>query len=406
MLLSLSRLGTTFAVLAGLLAMPFSVRAQALIEPNETIHNLIVIDNFANNADALGITKEGELLGQLFDEIIKEGNLDPNRFPKTVLQGDQVTPENILEYYHSLKGNLGPRDGVFFYYMGHGNTDPDQGHYLSLHGGRRLLRSDLLNAMKATDPRLLVLLTDCCADLKPLPPTIVRAPEAGNSFSPADAIPPGPWKMCVSLFVYHSGVVDINSCQPLESASGMQELGGFLGMGFRNLLGRYGPQYHPEVVEQWNQVRENDAFHLVTWAQFSQWLAKETEAAAFQLQEGFRQKPKVHQLPGGNLGIDARPLPENADGLRGWVVQNVHPGSPAEKAGVRFADIIVALDGVPVQAGEDILQLLQRSETGITLTVLPVGDRGNPKTRTVTLGPKDYPALPDYTPAQPMLDLP
>lgn len=400
MTISSSRFAGLLLALTGFFAFPNDVRCQDPIEPNETVHNLIVVDTFANNAHPLGITKEGELLGQLFGEILEEGNLDPKRFPTTILKDNQVTPQNILAYYKDLEGKLGPKDGVFFYYMGHGNTDPDKGHYLSLNGGRHLFRSDLLAAMQATNPRLLVLLTDCCANLKAVPgqfrdqilPPAVQPP------------PPGPWRMCYSLFAQHAGVVDINSCQPGEAASGAREVGGFLGVGFRGLLGRYGPQFHPEVIQEWNRTRETDTFHQVTWTQFADWLAKETEAAAYEIQQGFRQKPKVYQLPGGNLGIVAQPLVREVDQVEGWVVREVQPGSLAAQAGLRADDIVTAVNGTAAQDNSEWAQVLQRSGSRLNLTVQPANAPGSERNVQIDVPRPEYPTPPDYPP-EPPLDL-
>jgi hypothetical protein len=73
-----------------------------------------------------------------------------------------MTAENILAYYENLQ--TGPTETLVFYYSGHGGYHLSKGHFLALHWGK-LYRSALLAAMKKQQPRLVVVLTDCCANL-------------------------------------------------------------------------------------------------------------------------------------------------------------------------------------------------------------------------------------------------
>jgi hypothetical protein len=86
--------------------------------------------------------------------------------------------------------------------------EKDRRHVLTFHHGH-LPRERLLAAMKAKNPRLMVLLTDCCS-----------AGVMGQSLVPtykAHALPAGAvmeWNTVASLFLRHSGLVDITAAEP------------------------------------------------------------------------------------------------------------------------------------------------------------------------------------------------
>jgi hypothetical protein len=76
--------------------------------------------------------------------------------------GKQMTTDNILGYYENLQPEAS--EALVFYYSGHGGHHLTKGHYLAMHSGQ-LYRSALLAAMQKHKPRLVVVLTDCCANL-------------------------------------------------------------------------------------------------------------------------------------------------------------------------------------------------------------------------------------------------
>jgi len=93
----------------------------------------------------------------------------------------------------------------------------------------------------------------------------------------------------------------------------------------------------------------------------------------------------------GYLGIVGQPvrLPEGQAGTAGseaaLLVANVAPDGPAAKAGVLVGDVVLALDGTPVAAPEDLLDLLTGSRVGHTAT-LRLLRGGSPAEVTVTIG--------------------
>jgi S1-C subfamily serine protease len=70
-------------------------------------------------------------------------------------------------------------------------------------------------------------------------------------------------------------------------------------------------------------------------------------------------------------------------------VTDVHPGGPAERAGIQVGDLIEAIDGHPVATLADLLGDVDRHQPGdsVQLTVLRNGSRGD-----VTVQLADRPA--------------
>ena len=84
-------------------------------------------------------------------------------------------------------------------------------------------------------------------------------------------------------------------------------------------------------------------------------------------------------------GIDASIAIENdLDSTFGAYVSSVVKGSPAEKAGLKKADIILAVDGIKIGASTSLGTLLGEHSVGDTITLTILRD-GNRSTTTLTL---------------------
>jgi S1-C subfamily serine protease len=76
------------------------------------------------------------------------------------------------------------------------------------------------------------------------------------------------------------------------------------------------------------------------------------------------------------LGVQVQPVtPDLArqlglpDGSRGLAVAGVEPGSPAERAGVREGDVIVAVNGRAVNDAGELRSALAREKAGTLLRI-------------------------------------
>jgi serine protease Do len=77
----------------------------------------------------------------------------------------------------------------------------------------------------------------------------------------------------------------------------------------------------------------------------------------------------------GRLGVVIQPVDAalskalKLDGKKGALVADVEPGSPADRAGLRAGDVVVALDGANVGGSEELPRLVARHAPGSTVKV-------------------------------------
>jgi serine protease Do len=84
----------------------------------------------------------------------------------------------------------------------------------------------------------------------------------------------------------------------------------------------------------------------------------------------------------GSIGISFSPsdLPKTAALLKssgvneGVFVVDVKAGGPAEKAGIKEADVIVAVNGKPIRVGDDLVNMVTATPIGTTLNVTVLRD--------------------------------
>ena len=92
---------------------------------------------------------------------------------------------------------------------------------------------------------------------------------------------------------------------------------------------------------------------------------------------------------GGKLGLAVSNLTPQArqqdnipDHVRGVVVQNVRPASPADEAGIQPGDVIVELNRKPVESANQFASTVRQNKSGQDLLML-VWSRGNASYRTL-----------------------
>jgi serine protease Do len=100
-----------------------------------------------------------------------------------------------------------------------------------------------------------------------------------------------------------------------------------------------------------------------------------------------------HKVTRGSIGIQFR---EGLSGAvnrvygfkNGVLVQEVQPGGPADRAGLKPGDIITTIDGRPVKDGDDLVNEIASRKPGSTVRLGYLRD-GKPSDTTVTIGDRD-----------------
>jgi serine protease Do len=100
-----------------------------------------------------------------------------------------------------------------------------------------------------------------------------------------------------------------------------------------------------------------------------------------------------HKVTRGSIGIQFRQdLPGAVNRIYGFkngvLVQEVTPGGPAEKAGLKAGDIITTIDGRPIKDGDDLVNEIasRRPGSSVRLGLLREGKQTD---ATVTIGDRD-----------------
>jgi hypothetical protein len=180
--------------------------------PTTRVRILLVADTDGFAAKENGFANDRANMENALKEALRAQHLE-DRYTLDVLEGADATPAGVLAYYRELKTESG--EVLFFYYSGHGGADKSQGHFLAMKAGN-LYRSELRAAMEAHHPRLLVLLTDACADYDSAPITTAQT-KADREFKLAslaqncNRVKHG--TLARELLFHQRGVVDVNACQ-------------------------------------------------------------------------------------------------------------------------------------------------------------------------------------------------
>jgi serine protease Do len=101
----------------------------------------------------------------------------------------------------------------------------------------------------------------------------------------------------------------------------------------------------------------------------------------------------THKVVRGSIGIQFREgLPEAVNRVYGFkngvLVQQVQPGGPADKAGLKAGDIITTIDGRNIKDGNDLVNEIASRRPGSTARVGFLRD-GKPMDATVTIGDRE-----------------
>jgi len=100
-----------------------------------------------------------------------------------------------------------------------------------------------------------------------------------------------------------------------------------------------------------------------------------------------------HKVTRGSIGIQFRQGLSGAVNRvygfkNGVLVQSIQPGGPAEKAGLKAGDIVVAIDGRNIKDGDDLVNEIASRRPGSSVRIGYLRD-GKPADTTVTIGDRD-----------------
>jgi len=100
-----------------------------------------------------------------------------------------------------------------------------------------------------------------------------------------------------------------------------------------------------------------------------------------------------HKVVRGSIGISFRNGLSSAVNRvygfkNGVLVQQVQPGGPSDKAGLKPGDIITTIDGRPVKDGDDLVSEIASRHPGTSVRLGFIRN-GKPQDATVTIGDRD-----------------
>lgn len=240
----------------------------------------------------------------------------------------QLTAQGLIKHIRDFR--VRPQDTIFYYFSGHGGYNDRDGQFLILPNGEHVSREAIRKAIEAKGVRLGVLITDCCYSPVPgkkaVPP--VAAPEPTTS------------PLLRSLLLESKGFVDIISGSPGEVSMCMDE-------------DEYSSMFTSSLVEVMSERMQQPA----TWKDvFLD--AKDRTMRTFEM-----KYPRGVPNDNGGVQMSQRPFAFSLNVLRlgchseansggGVRVTKLEQGHPGEAAGLRKDDIILEVNGEPVNTRE------------------------------------------------------
>ena len=366
----------------------------------ETIHVIIAANTDAERAGTLvaqATQQDKDGFERIFRENVPESQLAIHSIPI-----EKVWSADILQIVDELVITPG-EDTVVFFYSGHGaydSTKKQQFFQLAADPPTPersdLYRNDVLDRIIAKNPRLVVMLSDCC--------NVVYSPKIAPSARSAKWMPPARSPSSISplfdtLFIKVKGVVDVTSSQ-LGETSGINAQKG-------------GSCFAIPMIDLLNSNK--DSYDL-DWKTFVDELTPKVQEAfttaypngAKSSEEGPRQYKQtvfVYRLPGMSAtrdygeDVSSMPLPphpvprqgprlgvravaEKDGGLR---VTELISESPGEKAGFEVGDVILEINGKPINTEQEYSDAVDESPKQMQLKLKNSRD-GRVITPTIELG--------------------
>jgi Caspase domain len=348
------------------------------------IHVVLAIDT---KSGPKGTKECGEIM-KFFFEIVAQMGIDVEI---TKIDPQAISPGEIIATIKKLNPQEIKNKTLFFYYAGHGvrarQMKDGQFEHVLKPSGLDLPRSDLLAEIKAKNPRLAIVITDCCNVQTNLlkPPRFFLLP---------------PYKKAIdNLLLQHRGVVDINASGPNQAAFYRPDLGGLFTNAFRDLFHPKNPgacDRNKDGFIDWNEaVDDLRAGMRVSFGDFKRGVVAGDVGIVnpndvVQLRNQGSQDPQVFELA-VRSDQSVRPLDPpgrprktrfgaslaNDPARVGIVVVGIVPGSPATKVRVwkngvlsppvnqmLIGDTITSASGKQIRNIEDFFRVLDSIPDG------------------------------------------
>jgi S1-C subfamily serine protease len=316
-----------------------------------------------------GLADGVRINGKWMEDLLKSQLGD--RVDIARLEGDRLTKEDVLAHYKDLK--VEPTDGLLFYYAGHGSFDREKGDQVfeinQQKGPPYLYRDAVLRALRDRKPRLLVVLSDSCANEKNFihtPRPVMLQPKAG--------------KPLARLLLETEGEYIQNAAARGEPAFYQDRAGGFFTFALYKELTE-GPAAEGDNQVTWKdlaprlQERVNVIFRDAKKAAGDSAPPEVKERDGQKLEtpvenvRAFVLRPLMAPPPGRNgyrLGVVLDP------GDRGVKIREVRPGSPAARVGLEVKDVILAINDQPVNSLPEFIRLVDASGGSVRLLILDI----------------------------------
>ena len=177
-------------------------------ESNGTAKMHLILAADVSSSDSVGsvVAADAYNLRQFLENYVASSRLNIIDL-QDKRSGNQLTSDDILREIRNL--NVNSDDTIFFFYSGHGARDSDAGQYFALASRQNVLRSDVLDAMKAKGARLAILISDCCNNHADLTEKHAR-PQKPQQIVTHKGLSP----LMETLFFEAKGVVDITASEP------------------------------------------------------------------------------------------------------------------------------------------------------------------------------------------------
>ncbi|MDR2754590.1 MAG: PDZ domain-containing protein [Planctomycetaceae bacterium] len=342
----------------------------------QKIHLVIAADiNAEGGVDAF-VKIDQHKIKQLF-----ESNIPDSQLKITMISAEEMQGSNILKTIDSLE--ISNEDTIVFYYSGHGGFDRQkQEQFLQLKLGN-LYRPELLKHIQQKQPRLSVLLTDCCNVQIDVMGTVQERQSEVITF-PQEISP-----LFATLFFHCKGIVDITSSK-LGEYSGCdvkKNRGSCFTYPFVDLMkahkdnvemdwDKFVAELAPKVDEAFKECYPNGCR-----GQMSQTIAAFSYPGKQEPSEPTHtNQPSTDAKKGYRFGV--RAVPHQGGGMR---MLEIIENSPAQRSGLEVGDVILEINGKTINTEQEYSDAVDASGQKMQVKLINTRD-GKTITPTIELG--------------------